>query len=51
VAIVAQMQSSALKPANCLIVSRVVCLPGFNSADYLHVHVEAKKLAFADRAR
>eukprot|EP00730_Choanoeca_flexa_P019711 TRINITY_DN9637_c0_g2_i2.p1 TRINITY_DN9637_c0_g2~~TRINITY_DN9637_c0_g2_i2.p1 ORF type:complete len:629 (+),score=142.66 TRINITY_DN9637_c0_g2_i2:9-1895(+) len=24
---------------------------GFNSADYLHVHVEAKKLAFADRAR
>ena len=24
---------------------------GFNSADYLHVHVEAKKLAFADRAK
>lgn len=24
---------------------------GFNSADYLHVHTEAKKLAFADRAR
>ena len=24
---------------------------GHNSADYLHLHVEAKKLAFADRAR
>jgi gamma-glutamyltranspeptidase/glutathione hydrolase len=24
---------------------------GHNSADYLHVHIEAKKLAFADRAR
>jgi gamma-glutamyltranspeptidase len=24
---------------------------GFNSADYLHAHVEAKKLAFADRAK
>ena len=24
---------------------------GFNSADYLHLHVEAKKLAFADRAK
>ena len=24
---------------------------GFNSADYLHVHIEAKKLAFADRAK
>lgn len=24
---------------------------GHNSADYLHVHVEAKKLAFADRAK
>ena len=24
---------------------------GHNSADYLHLHVEAKKLAFADRAK
>ena len=24
---------------------------GFNSADYLHTHIEAKKLAFADRAK
>ena len=24
---------------------------GFNSADYLHAHIEAKKLAFADRAK
>ena len=24
---------------------------GFNSADYLHTHIEAKKLAFADRAQ
>jgi len=24
---------------------------GHNSADYLHVHIEAKKLAFEDRAR
>ena len=27
------------------------CQMGFNSADYLHVHIEAKKLAFADRAK
>ena len=24
---------------------------GHNTADYLHVHIEAKKLAFADRAK
>merc|ERR1712159_742293 len=24
---------------------------GFNSADYLHAHIEAKKLAFADAAK
>ena len=24
---------------------------GHNSADYLHVHIESKKLAFADRAK
>ena len=37
------------------VVDLVICClcayPGFNSADYLHVHVEAKKLAFADRAK
>ena len=24
---------------------------GFNSADYLHLQIEAKKLAFSDRAK
>ena len=41
---------AALQMLNILELRNVTAL-GFNSADYLHLQVEAKKLAFADRAK
>ena len=42
---------AALQMLNMMELADVRSLGGHNSADYIHLSVEVKKLAFADRAR